>query len=54
MRPFYFLCCCIFTLALSAQGELTVEQIQRQGQFIEAKREALLGKTDEAITKFTA
>lgn len=53
MRLFYILCCCLPTLALTAQGELTVEQIQRQGQFIEAKREALLGKTDEAIAKFT-
>ena len=35
-----------------AQGELTVAEIQRQSEFIEAKRDALLGKPDEAITRF--
>ncbi|OAV43089.1 tetratricopeptide repeat protein [Lewinella sp. 4G2] len=37
-----------------AQGELTVAEIGRQSKFIEAKRDALLGKTDAAIAQFEA
>ena len=37
---------------LPAQGEVTELEVKQQAQFIEAKREALLGKTGEAITLF--
>ncbi|MBB4079754.1 tetratricopeptide (TPR) repeat protein [Lewinella aquimaris] len=38
--------------SLGAQGEVSEKQVGLEGQFIEAKQEALLGKTDEAIAKF--
>ena len=34
------------------QEELTVAEINRQSEFIEAKQDALLGKVDEAVTLF--
>ena len=37
---------------LPAQGEVTELAVKQQAQFIEAKREALLGKTEEAIALF--
>ena len=37
---------------LPAQGEVTELEVKQQAQFIEAKREALLGKTEEAIALF--
>ena len=44
----------LFLSALSAQAEMTEKQVNMQKQFIEAKREALLGKTDDAIGMFEA
>lgn len=37
---------------LAAQGEVSEQQVKLETQFIEAKREALLGKTEEAIKLF--
>lgn len=53
MRNALLLCCCLFYTLLSAQpGELTEGDVKYQTRFIEAKREALLGKTDKAIEMF--
>ncbi|WP_116126704.1 tetratricopeptide repeat protein [Lewinella sp. IMCC34183] len=35
-----------------AQAEMTEREVKQEERFIEAKREALLGKTDEAIARF--
>ena len=40
------------TALLTAQGEVSELEVKLQAQFIEAKQEALLGKTEEAIAKF--
>ena len=45
---------CVLSPLLAAQGELTEQQVKQETQFIEAKREALLGKTEDAIGKFRA
>lgn len=42
----------LLTSLLAGQAELTEKQVNMQKQFIEAKREALLGKTDDAIGLF--
>lgn len=52
MRFATLLFLCFVSLGISAQDELTVAEINRQSAFIQAKQEALLGKTDAAITKF--
>lgn len=53
MRNALLLCCCLFYTLLSAQpGEITEGDVKYQTRFIEAKREALLGKTDKAIEMF--
>ncbi|THH40715.1 tetratricopeptide repeat protein [Neolewinella litorea] len=45
----------LFTLSfLSAQSERSESEVKREEQFITAKREALLGKTDDAIALFQA
>jgi tetratricopeptide (TPR) repeat protein len=55
MRFASILLCLLFTYSLSAQpGALTEADIKQQTRFIEAKREALLGKTDQAIALFKA
>lgn len=47
---FFFFC---LSLGLSAQpGSVTEQSIHREGDYIVAKREALLGKTDKAIELF--
>jgi len=53
MRNALLLCCCLFYSFLAAQpGELTEGDVKVQTRFIEAKREALLGKTAKAIEMF--
>ncbi len=53
MRTLYLLPFVCFVNLLSAQpGSVSEREVNLQSQFIEAKREALLGKTEEAITKF--
>jgi tetratricopeptide (TPR) repeat protein len=52
MRPLFILLCCIAACRLTAQGETTAEAVNAQKQFIDAKQEALLGKTDAAIALF--
>ncbi|NJC27267.1 tetratricopeptide repeat protein [Neolewinella antarctica] len=42
----------LLSLSAVAQETLTVAQVQRQRAFIEAKQQALLGKTDDAIAAF--
>ncbi|MFK8164836.1 MAG: tetratricopeptide repeat protein [Lewinella sp.] len=55
MRFASILLCFLFTISLSAQpGPLTETDIKKQTRFIEAKREALLGKTEQAIKLFKA
>ena len=54
MRDIPLLLLLLLTAALPAQAELTEQQVNTQKQFIEAKREALLGKTDDAIDRFAA
>jgi tetratricopeptide (TPR) repeat protein len=55
MRFASILLCFLFTFSLSAQpGALTEADIKKQTRFIEAKREALLGKTEKAIELFKA
>lgn len=52
MRIETLLLACLFSTFAAAQDELTVAQVQLQSDFIVAKQMALLGKTDEAISKF--
>ena len=52
MRGYFFLISVFICGLLSAQGELSERQVKLEQQFIEAKREALLGKTEEAIALF--
>ena len=56
MRPHFTLAflLLLFTAALPAQEDLTVEGIMRQSAFIEAKQLVLLGKPTEAIEQFVA
>ncbi|CAH1002279.1 Beta-barrel assembly-enhancing protease [Neolewinella maritima] len=42
----------LLSSVLPGQGEVSELQVKREAQFIEAKREALLGKTDQAILLF--
>ncbi|MCP9234829.1 tetratricopeptide repeat protein [Lewinella sp. JB7] len=52
----YLLLLPLFALVhfLGAQGAVNEREVGLEGRFIEAMQEALLGKTDEAITKFRA
>lgn len=52
MRPHLLLPLLLCTYWLSAQGEVSEQQVKQETQFIEAKREALLGKTEKAIELF--
>ncbi len=55
MRNVALLCTVFFAASLLAQpGPLTEGGLKKQTRFIEAKQEALLGKTKEAIGLFTA
>ena len=54
MRNVLLLLLFLSSAAVSAQAEFTEQQVNTQKQFIEAKREALLGKTDDAIDRFSA
>ncbi len=54
MRTALLLLLFCFASLLPAQAEMTEKQVNMQKQFIEAKREALLGKTDDAISMFQA
>ncbi|PPK88142.1 lipopolysaccharide biosynthesis regulator YciM [Neolewinella xylanilytica] len=52
MRTSLLLPILLFTAFLTAQAEMTEKAVNMQKAFIEAKQEALLGKTDEAIQLF--
>ncbi len=53
MRVYYLVSCLLLLSPLSAQpGSVTEASIKLEQRFIEAKREALLGKTDKAIGMF--
>jgi len=53
MRTALLLCLYFLTVPMFAQGEApTVTSIKQQTSFIEAKREALLGKTEKAVGMF--
>lgn len=53
MRQLLYILGFLFALPLSAQpGSVTPQSIQAEKDYIEAKREALLGKTDKAIVLF--
>lgn len=52
MRTALLLCLYFFSVPLFAQVEPTESNIKQQTSFIEAKREALLGKTEKAISMF--
>ncbi|WP_116105977.1 tetratricopeptide repeat protein [Lewinella sp. IMCC34191] len=52
MRTTLLLLLVLLAPSLFAQAEMTEKEVNLQKQFIEAKREALLGKTDEAIGLF--
>ncbi len=55
MRQLLYIFGLLFALPLAAQpGSVTPETIQFEKSYIEAKREALLGKTDKAIELFKA
>ena len=52
MRLFYLPLFLLTTPPLLAQGELSELEVNQQARFIEAKQEALLGKTQQAIDHF--
>lgn len=54
MRPLLLTALLTASFFLHAQTEVSEQQVKLEQQFIEAKREALLGKTEEAILKFRA
>lgn len=54
MRTLFLLPLLLTLSLLSAQSEMSEREVKLEEQFIAAKREALLGKTDEAIGMFRA
>ncbi|MFT6486015.1 MAG: hypothetical protein ACJAWN_002747, partial [Neolewinella sp.] len=53
MRTALLLCLYFLSVSLFAQDDILTEgDIKQQTRFIEAKREALLGKTEKAISMF--
>ena len=52
MRTLFLALFLLSYVLVSAQSEVSEQEVKREERFIEAKREALLGKTDDAIAMF--